>query len=107
MTPEAVLRLVVRRLPERRREWGQAMEAELAGLDSGRWRFALSCARGVLGRPETIVRLVPSLLIAGAAGIAVWLLAVIPDGPVRLEAIAMVSVRNTMSTLAGCVTSCW
>ena len=61
MTPEVVLRSIVRMLPDRRREWGQAMEAELAGLDSGRWRFALSCARGVLGRPETIVRLVPSL----------------------------------------------
>jgi hypothetical protein len=97
MTPEVVLRLIVRRLPERRREWGQAMEAELAGLDSGRWRFALSCARGVLGRPETIVRLVPSLLIAGAAGIAVWLLAAIPDGPVRLEAIAMVSVLGVVA----------
>jgi hypothetical protein len=97
MTPEVVLRLIVRRLPERRREWGQAMEAELAGLDSGRWRFALSCARGVLGRPETIVRLVPSLLVAGAAGIAVWLLAAIPDGPVRLEAIAMVSVLGVVA----------
>jgi hypothetical protein len=97
MTPEVVLRLIVRRLPERRREWGQAMEAELAGLDSGRWRFAMSCARGVLGRPETIVRLVPSLLAAGAAGIAVWLLAAISDGPVRLEAIAMVSVLGVVA----------
>jgi hypothetical protein len=97
MTPEAVLHLIVRRLPERRREWGQAMEAELAGLDSGRWRFALSCARGVLGRPETIVRLVPSLLVAAAAGIAVWLLAGIQDGPVRLEAIAMVSTLGVVA----------
>jgi hypothetical protein len=97
MTPDLLLRWIVRRLTERRREWGQAMEAELAGLDSGRWRFALSCARGVLGRPETIVRLVPSLLIAGAAGIAVWLLAAIPHGPVRLEAIAMVSVLGVVA----------
>ena len=97
MTPEVVLRSIVRLLPERRREWGQAMEAELAGLDSGRWRFALSCARGVLGRPETIARLVPSLLVAGAAGIAVWLLAGIQDGPVRLEAIAMVSVLGVVA----------
>jgi hypothetical protein len=100
MTPEAVLRSIVRLLPERRREWGQAMEAELAGLDAGRWRFALSCARGVLGRPETIVRLVPSLLVAGAAGIAVWLLAGIQDGPVRLEAIAMVGVLGVVAWFA-------
>ena len=97
MTPEVVMRSIVRMLPERRREWGQAMEAELAWLDSGRWRFALSCARGVLGRPETIVRLVPSLLVVGAAGIAVWLLAAIQDGPVRLEAIAMVSVLGVVA----------
>jgi hypothetical protein len=30
MTPEGVLRSIVRMLPERRHEWGQAMEAELA-----------------------------------------------------------------------------
>jgi hypothetical protein len=97
MTPDLVLHSIVRLLPERRREWGQAMGAELAGLDPGRWRFALSCARGVLGRPETIVRLVPSLLVAGAAGIAVWLLAGIQDGPVRLEAITMVSVLGVVA----------
>ncbi len=67
MSPEALLRWAVRLLPERRREWGRAMEAELAGLDAGRWRFALSCSRGVLRRPEVVVRLAPWLLVAGAA----------------------------------------
>ena len=100
MTPEAVLRSIVRLLPECRREWGQAMEAELAGLDAGRWRFALSCARGVLGRPETIVRLVPSLLATCAVAVAVWLLAEIQAGPVRLEAIAMVGVLGVVAWFA-------
>src|SRR4051812_49973537 len=91
MTPEVVLRLIVRRLPERRREWGRAMEAELAGLEAGRWRFALSCARGVLGRPETIFRLVPSLLLASAAVAAVWLLAGVPERSPPPEARAHVA----------------
>ena len=91
MTPDALLRWVVRLLPARRREWGLAMQAELAGLERGRWAFALSCARGVLGRPETLLRLVPRVFAAGALIAAVWLLADIRAGVVRLEAIAMVT----------------
>lgn len=91
MTPDALLRWVVRLLPARRREWGLAMQAELAGLESGRWGFALSCARGVLGRPEALLQLLPRLLAVGALIAAVWLLADIRAGVVRLEAIAMVS----------------
>jgi hypothetical protein len=100
MSPEALLRCALRLLPARRREWGRAMEAELAGLDAGRWRFALSCSRGVLRRPEAIVRLVPWLLVAGATAAAVWLLAGIPAGSVRLEAIAMVAVLAAVAWLA-------
>jgi hypothetical protein len=91
MTPDALLRAAVRLLPAQRRQWGLAMQAELASLERGRWRFALSCARGVLGRPETVLRLVPRLLVAAASVAAVWLLADIRSGVVRLEAIAMVT----------------
>jgi hypothetical protein len=97
MSPDALLRWAVRLLPERRREWGRAMEAELAGLEAGRWRFALSCARGVLGRRETIARLAPWLLVAAAGAAAVWLLAGIPADAVRLEAIAMVTVLGAVA----------
>jgi hypothetical protein len=71
MTPDTLLRWVVRLLPARRREWGLAMQAELAGLERGRWGFALSCTRGVLGRPETMLRLMPRLLAVESIG--VWL----------------------------------
>ena len=97
MTPDTLLRWVVQLLPAQRQEWGLAMRAELAGLERGRWGFALSCARGVLGRPETLLRLVPRLLALGAFMAAVWLLAEIQDGPVRLEAIAMVSVLGVVA----------
>ena len=97
MTPDTLLRWVVQLLPEQRQEWGLAMRAELAGLERGRWGFALSCARGVLGRPETLLRFVPRLLALGAFMAAVWLLAEIQDGPVRLEAIAMVSVLGVVA----------
>jgi hypothetical protein len=97
MTPDTLLRWVVQLLPAQRQEWGLAMRAELAGLERGRWGFALSCARGVLGRPETLLRFVPRLLALGAFMAAVWLLAEIQDGPVRLEAIAMVSVLGVVA----------
>ena len=99
MTPDTLLRWVVQLLPAQRREWGLAMQAELAGLERGRWGFALSCARGVLGRPETLLRLVPRLFVLGAFMAAVWLLAKIQDAPVRLEAIAMVSILGVVAWL--------
>ncbi|MFG2005118.1 hypothetical protein ACGFNU_38835 [Spirillospora sp. NPDC048911] len=42
--PERLLAAAVAALPERRREWGRAMLAELAGIEtrSARWRFAFS-----------------------------------------------------------------
>jgi hypothetical protein len=71
MTPDALLSWAVRRLPAQRRPWGRAMQAELASLEHGRWRFALSCARGVLGRPETIFGLVRRVRPVRAAGAVV------------------------------------
>jgi hypothetical protein len=51
--PEQVLAAAVAALPERRRDWGRAMTAELAGIRgrSARWRFALSSARAALSQP--------------------------------------------------------
>jgi hypothetical protein len=45
--PRLLLTVAVRRMPVERREWGEAMLAELAQLQnkSTRWRFALGCAR--------------------------------------------------------------
>lgn len=60
-----LLRLVVRALPERQAEWGEAMRAELAGITGPRerWRFAAGCAYAVICRP------------AGARAVARWLAA--------------------------------
>lgn len=48
--PERLLRAAVRCMPARRREWGEAMLAELASvpLSPARWRFAVGCAATVL-----------------------------------------------------------
>ena len=47
------LSLAVRLLPPARREWGDAMQAELAAIERGpaRRRYALGCARAVCARP--------------------------------------------------------
>lgn len=44
--PERLLIAAVRRMPAQRREWGEAMLAELASvqLSRARWRFAIGCA---------------------------------------------------------------
>ena len=49
---DGLLRLVVALLPPRRREWGRAMRAELASLDtaSARWLFVAGCLRAALSQ---------------------------------------------------------
>src|SRR3954464_4515694 len=69
--PERYLRAVVRLLPASRRQWGLAMQAELAAIDgtSERWRFVLGCTR-VAVPPPAGPGVVPALAIAaGAAGV--------------------------------------
>lgn len=48
--PERLLLAAVRRMPAMRREWGEAMLAELASVGSSRerWRFAVGCAAAAL-----------------------------------------------------------
>src|SRR5262245_41580415 len=45
--PWKVLSAIVRQMPEERREWGEAMLAELAQVEGAarRWGFAISCLR--------------------------------------------------------------
>lgn len=51
--PGRLLAAAVATLPDHRREWGMAMQAELAEVQgrSARWQFALSGARAVLRLP--------------------------------------------------------
>jgi hypothetical protein len=54
--PRLLLTVAVRRMPAERREWGEAMLAELAQLQntSTRWRFALGCARVAMFPPRNV-----------------------------------------------------
>ena len=64
--PELLLTAAVSILPERCREWGAAMAAELTQLDkpSSRWRFAVGCMRVALLPPNS-TRL-PAVAVAAA-----------------------------------------
>jgi hypothetical protein len=52
--PQKLLDVALRWMPEERREWGLAMQAELAQLrhPAARWQFALSCVRVALFPPD-------------------------------------------------------
>lgn len=54
--PRRLLSVVVQRIPENRRDWGQAMLAEIDQFHdrSERWRFALGCAKVALFPPATM-----------------------------------------------------
>ena len=70
--PGRYLGAIVRLLPEARRQWGQAMQAELAAIDGTceRWRFVLGCTRVALLPPARagVVRQ-PLAVAAGAAAV--------------------------------------
>jgi len=77
--PGQMLAVAVAALPERRREWGRAMLAELAEVQgrSARWRFALSSVGAMLWLPPAggwpVLALVAGVVVASvvAAGPAV------------------------------------
>lgn len=73
--PDGLLATAVRALPAGRRDWGQAMRAELATVAPGRdrWGFALSCLRAVVaqGRPVLGGAHLIAVLVAATA-VFVW-----------------------------------
>ncbi|MFE0150135.1 hypothetical protein ACFWY5_23500 [Nonomuraea sp. NPDC059007] len=81
--PQRLLTAAVAALPERRREWGLAMTAELAGIEgrTARWRFALSSARAMLwlrpagGWPVLVLTSGAAVAAAAVAGTAMGALA--------------------------------
>ncbi|MBB5080194.1 hypothetical protein [Nonomuraea endophytica] len=81
--PQRLLTTAVAALPERRREWGLAMIAELAGIEgrTARWQFALSSARAMLwlrpagGWPALVLTAAAAVAAAVAAGTAMGTLA--------------------------------
>jgi hypothetical protein len=93
--------MAVRALPASRREWGEAMQAELATID-GSWarrRYALGCTRAVATVPEARRAAGPPF---GATlfGAVVLLLALGIDGAiVQAEVLALVAVLGSCAWL--------
>ena len=88
--PARVLRWTARLLPAGRRNWGDAMQAELAGINAvdDRWRFARGCTLAIARRAA-----LGSFGIAvGAVLVAVLLTARTHYLPLRIGLIAMVAV---------------
>jgi hypothetical protein len=101
--PGRVLAAAVAALPERRREWGRAMTAELAEVQgrSARWRFALSSARAALWLPPAggwpLLALVTLVVVATtAAGPAVD--AAVPG--LRVFAVSFTALVGAMVVVA-------
>ena len=82
--PGRLLAAAVAALPERRREWGRAMIAELAEVRgrSARWRFALSSARATLWLPPAggwpVLALVTGAVVASVAAVGPAVGAAVP-----------------------------
>jgi hypothetical protein len=88
-------------LPAGRREWGQAMRAELAGIEVAgeRGRFALGCVRVVATQPAVLRGAGYPLLMAGVlVAILVWT-STIGYAPLRWGLVAGVLVLATVSWL--------
>jgi hypothetical protein len=102
--PGRLLAVAVVALPERRREWGRAMLAELAEVQgrSARWRFALSSVRAMLWLPPAggwpVLALVAGVVVASvvAAGPAVG--AAVPG--LRVFAVSFTGLVGAMVVLA-------
>jgi hypothetical protein len=100
--PGRLLATAVAALPERRREWGRAMTAELAEVQgrSARWRFALSSARAALRLPPAggwpVLTLVIAVAAVAAAGPAVG--AAVPG--LSVFAVTFIGLVGAMVVLA-------
>jgi hypothetical protein len=103
-SPGRLLAVAVSTLPIHRRDWGNAMTAELAEIRgrSARWRFALSCARAALWPPRAggwpVLALVTGVVVAAiqAAGPAVD--TAVPG--MRVFAVSFVGLVGAMVILA-------
>ncbi|MEV7965880.1 hypothetical protein AB0O34_07835 [Sphaerisporangium sp. NPDC088356] len=88
--------------PAGRREWGRAMQAELAQIESAaeRRRFALGCMRASLTQPRLLVAAgYPSLMLGAIAGTVVWT-GRVTYAPLRAGLIGLVAILLALSWLA-------
>lgn len=96
-----LLSWAVRLLPAGRREWGQAMQAELAEIEAAaaRRRFALGCIRVVLAQPALISQVGSPVLVAGVLAVAVALASGITYPALRGALIALAVILVVCSWL--------
>jgi hypothetical protein len=102
--PGRLLAAAVATLPDHRREWGMAMDAELAEVRgrSARWRFALSSARATLRLPPSggwpLLALVTGVVAAAVAAAAPAVDAAVPG--LGVFAVSFVGLVGAMVVLA-------
>ena len=102
--PGRLLAAAVAALPERRREWGRAMTAELAEVEgrSARWRFALSSTRATLRLPPAggwpVLALVAGVVVASVAVVGPAVGAAVPG--LRVFAVTFAGLGGVMVALA-------
>jgi hypothetical protein len=92
--PARGLALAVRALPADHRDWGLAMQAELAAVESAPERrvYALGCTRAVLTRPRTVLRLGGAALVPAIGAASIVLALRIANPGVRAEALALIAL---------------
>jgi hypothetical protein len=106
--PGRLLAAAVATLPDHRREWGMAMNAELAEVRgrAARWRFALSSARAALRLPPVggWPVLAPTLLVTGgvAAAITMTVIFLVRD-PAAARYLPPANAAFLAAVLAGCL----
>jgi hypothetical protein len=102
--PGRLLAGAVAALPERRREWGMAMIAELAEVQGrwARWRFALSCARATLWLPPAggwpVLAVVTGAVVASVAAVGPAVGAAVPG--LTVFAVTFTGLVGAMLVLA-------
>jgi hypothetical protein len=102
--PGRLLTVAVAALPERRREWGRAMTAELAEVQgrSARWRFALSSVGAMLWLPPAggwpVLALVAGVAVASVAAAGPAVGAAVPG--LRVFAVSFTGLVGAMVVLA-------
>lgn len=102
--PGRLLAAAVATLPDHRREWGMAMNAELAEVRgrSARWQFALSSARAALRLPPLggwpVLALVTGVVAAAVAAAALTVEAAVPG--LGTFAVTFVGLVGAMVVLA-------
>jgi hypothetical protein len=96
------LAAAVRLLPPQRREWGLAMQAELAAIDAGRERrrYALGCTRAVLTQPAALRTAAAPMLLLAFGAVATGLALSYPSAGVRAETLTLVAILGLVASRA-------